>query len=542
MDNNLFSYINKKEIVPFNPQVIEGLSVEYMQRVEEYLCACINMLVRDFPQGLKYEGYSVATPEETYREITRRKNNKQQYEIATTDTYMIKLQFSFNGHMFYPHCLFLPFVRKGGLMYIRGALFAVNVVLADRSISVAGPNSLFIPIFKDKITFERLVQNIVVNGQRDSIYVVWSKIYKRSKKSLRTQGKPTMRVNSTLAHYLFAKYGVYNTFRKYGNVEVVVGYEDTINEKNYPTDKWNICWSTKIKPAGLGRQHIYTGSDIRLAIKKTDWNPITSGLIGGFFHGVDHFPDRIQPEYLGSEHELHLWRVLLGHVIFASVVSEGKLYEDIRPHMESLDSYMDANTQRILAEDGIFVHDFYDFMAHIIESFSDRILKSSDSVASMYHKRLTLLRYIMSPITTALNTWVFALKHNKFVPTAESIADKLQKIVKTELILSINHEHGEVRPISSSSDNMAFNITTALVMQTNSSGISRSTAKDSLTDPSRYLDASIAEVGQYAVVQKSEPSGRGRINPTFKPDAQGNTIPDPACAELLNSVQEKIRR
>lgn len=537
MDNTLFSHINKTQITQFNPLITEGLAVEYLKHVEPYLDNRIRCLSRDFPPGLTYDGMSQCTPEETYKEITRRKNNKQQYEIAPSDIYMVKLHFSWQGKKLFPRNIFLPFVRSGGLMYLRGALFAVNVVLADKSISV-GANNLFIPIDKDKITFERLVQNIYINGVRDSVYVVWAKIYKRSAKSLKAQGKLLMKANSTMAHYLFAKYGVTETFRRYAGINVDIGYSDTINETTHPPSEWNICKSTGIKPAGLGRV-AYTPSEIRLAVKTAHWNTTVSGLIAGFFYCVDFFPDRIKPEWIDAT---NLWCILLGHVIFASDVSEGKLADDIKPHMESIDTYLDANTQSNLMEGGIYVNDFYDFMAHIIETFADRIMKSSDSVATMYGKRLTLLRYILSPITIALNKWVFALKHNKFVLSEDSINDKMNKMLKPELIMSINHQHGEVRPISSSSDNKMFNITTTLVMQTNSSGISRSNAKDSLVDPSKFLDASVAAVGQYAVVQKSEPSGRGRLNPTLKPDPQGNINPDPVDQELLDSVQVKIRR
>lgn len=541
MDQSLFSHISKTQITHFNPLIADGLAVEHLRHAEEYLDSIIRCAAKDLPDGFTYDGMFHCTPEETYAEITRTKNSKRMFEIARSDIYLVKLFFSWEGQRLKPRYLFLPFATRGGLIRLRGALFAICQVLTDKAIS-EGSNTLFIPLTKAKLTFERLVQNIYVNGSRESIYVIWSKIYSRSKKSLENQGRPTMYVHATLAHYLFCRYGVDETFTRFAKCKVDIGYEDTINSETHPPSEWRICTTTYtsiFKPKGLNKLLAYTPSTIRLAIKHEDWTPMTQGLVGGFFYCVDYFPGRITPDVINM---VELWRVLLGHVIFASNVSEAKLAMDIEPHMESLDSYIDSKAKENLLTDGVAVDDIYELMAHIIDTFNFRIMSSSDSIASMYDKRLTLLRYILSPITYAIFRLVFALKHNKAVLNANSINVKMNKFIKTSLIMGINYDHGEVRPIMSSSDNMLFNITSAVILQTNSSGLSNSKTKDSLIDPAKFLHASLAEVGSFANIQKSDPSGRGRLNPCVRIDSYGNIVRNKANIALLDSIQEKIKR
>jgi hypothetical protein len=549
LDQSLFNFIDETLTTKFNPLICNGLAVEHLKYAEDFLDGIIRCAAKDFPPGLSYDGMFSCLPEETYAEITRKKNSKRMYEITRSDTYMVKLMFSWQGERMTPRNIFLPFVTRGGLMRLRGALFAVSHVFADRAVSV-GANSLFIPLTKAKLTLERLVQNVYVNqsgseqgvnvnGLRESVYVIWSQIYHRSKKSLKNQGKPTINANTTLAHYLFCKYGVTEAFHRFASSVVHIGYEDTINEANYPPSEWCICTSTQHKPKGLGKI-LYQPSFIRLAVKRSEWKtPMVSGLVAGFFYCVDHFPSRITPELID---EVELWRVLLGHIIFASNVSEAKLALDVEPHMESLDSYVDYEARDNLATDGVYVDDFYELLAHVIDTFSSRLMNSSDSIASMYDKRLTLLRYILSPLTHSIFRLMFALKHNKAVLNAASIHDKMNKTIKPELIMGINHDHGEVRPILSSSDNMMFNITTATILQTNSSGGGSTKTKDSLIDPSKFIHASVAEVGSFSNLQKSDPSGRGRLNPTVQIDAHGNIIRDESKRELLERTQAMLKR
>ena len=536
MDNTLFSFINETAVPKLNPILANGIVVEHMKQVEGYVDKIFRSASEGFPEGLVYHRMEHCTPNEEYAETVKKKNNKRTYETARSDVYMVKLIFSWRKEVIV-RFMYLPYVRDGGLIYILGALYSISAVLNDTPISV-GLNDIFIPLTCAKNTYERTIHHYYINNDLASEFVIWSNFYLKDVEMMKSRGRPTIKANSCLAHYLFAKYGVKETFNRFGHTDIVVGTTDTINSETYPEDKWCVCYSTK--PALKG-----TGSNLALAIKRDEWSPLLAGLVGGFFYVVDLFPDRVLPEYLdGTDDELSLWRILLGHVIFATDVSEGKLLVDINIHIEYFDGYIDASARDDLAGAGIIVDNIYQLLAHIIETFPERIMAASNTIGSMYGKRLSVLRYVCLPITKEVFKFMFRLRKmtGKPVTTAMDISNIMNKFLKPDLIMSINRDHGEVKPIASSSDNKAMNITNAIVLQAQSNGIGGAKAKSSLYDPGRQLHASIAEAGSLTHLPKSEPSGRSRANLCAHISPDGMILRDPAKQALIDSVQEKIKR
>ena len=109
------------------------------------------------------------------------------------------------------------------------------------------------------------------------------------------------------------------------------------------------------------------------------------------------------------------------------------------------------------------------------------------------------------------------------------------------LIVKINHKHSEVTSVSSPSDCMAFKITANLVLQSDI-GSGNAAAKSLKLDSSKVLHSSIAEVGQFNNLPKTDPTGRKRINPMLRLGHQWAVMPNPAHAALLASVEDDIRR
>lgn len=535
MDTKLFARLNENA-PKFNPRIAEGIATEQIRGAERYIDRVFRCAEEGFPEGLEYLGGQRCTPIEEYRVITKSRNNQRSYEITRSDIYLMRYRFSFNGHIIDRH-LFLPYLRDSGLLTLRGSTFAVSPVLADKAISVS-MNSIFIPLSRAKIKFERIPQHFIRNGVKETVYVIWSPIHNRIAQAKGAENQPSVRAHSTLMHYLFCKVGVVRAFAEYGNSDVVIGYHDTINETNYPPDQWVICKSTNIKPRRL-RDRNYIGTDIRLAIPKDQYNPVTASMIGGFFYIADHFPNRVEPEDVD---EVRLWKTLLGHLIYPPGVSEGKYVEDIDAHLQSLDNYLDELAKEDLRDEGVYCEDLYDLFLHVIETFSARVSQNVDSVSTMYGKRLTVLRYLLFDIRAAIFNFMFKVSNTKKALTLKDVENAMNRNLKIDLIMRASHRHGEVNIISSPGDNKVFKITSNLVLQTDSSGGKGGKSKMSVTDPSRWLHASIAEVGSYGNLPKSSPDGRGRINPYVKVGPDGLIERSEEHRELLDGVQRMIER
>lgn len=530
IDNETFKVVEKM-MPALNDDVVGGYVAREMKDCESYIELTVQCTVTSFPPGLRYVGSSRCTPYETYQLMTAKRRNRQVFELARSDVYLMKYNFEYNGEPLKPLYIFLPFVSRAGLIHIRDSQFAISPVLADHAVS-AGANSIYIPLLRAKLNFYRIVHYFLVNGQREANYLVWTPIYNVPKNT--TGRRKKVSAFTSNVHYLFCRYGVTRAFAELTDADVRVGYADEINEMNYPPDKWRICRSVGIKPRGVYNK-LYVPSEIRLAVPIDQWNSKVSSLVTGFFYVVDFFPDRVKPEYID---EPTLWKTLLGHIIFATEDSEGKILSKVEDHMRSLDNYIDPVAREWLRSDGVDVMSIYELFMHIIETFHDRVTQSSTNIASLYDKRLIVLRYVLSDVVAGLFNMSFAfLRASKKQLTKKDVESIMQDAVRPDLIFRINRGHGEVASVSSSTDNMIFKLTSNVVQQSSSGkGGNTRNAKQTI-EPSKFAHVSIAEVCSYLYAPKSEPSGRGRLNPCVKIGPGGSIIRDPELMELLDRTQ-----
>lgn len=539
MDKRLFDKIHD-QMPHFNPIIADGLAVSQLPNAEAFIDQIFSSVSKGFPLGLKYDGYSRCTPKEEYDEITNKRGTKRYCEISRSDMYLLKYMFSFNGKPLYPRYIYLPFVNDAGTISIRGSKYIVSPVLSDRILSVEY-NSIFIVLNCAKLKFERIVQHFLANNSIETVNVVWSAVHNEYRKK-KGKNKPSIDACTTLAHYLFCKNGVVNTFKHYTGTNIVIG-EDEITEEKYPYDKWVICGTVGNKPARL-KERYYIPTKLKIAIPIKDYNQINRSLIGAFFYVVEHFPERFKLEFFGTEDEKSTWKILLGHLIFSNGSSEGDLFNKVEEHFVSLDEYIDEMDQINLDSDKIKVDNIYSLFMHVIETMPDRLLNVGNSVSSMYDKQLTILRYLLYDIRSAIVKVRFKLnKSNAKRPlTIDDINKVMNRELPREMITSINKMHGEVTSISSPGDNKIFKITSNILMQTKSGSNSKSRSKGKVNDPSKIFHSSIAEVASFINLPQSDPTGRSRINPHIQISDDGTILRNEKYRSILDEVQLKIDR
>lgn len=554
MDTRLFEHI-QNQCPEFNRDVTRGLAVIALNgsadgvntHVEDYIHRALRCAEADFPEGLKYIGRGTrCTPHEEFAVLTAKRGQsttaKVNLELSHSDVYLMRYNFEYRGEELKPVYLWLPFCHDGGIIGIGGSTFSISPVLADKSISV-GEDSIYIPVSRAKLTLKRQTHPFYADRERISANVIWGKIHNGATKKIK--GVPTRRTitaDATLPHYLFCKYGFHNAFTMLTGIQVHAGYDDHINPENFPEDEYVICKSLyKVlgaKPNRLRTQY-YEPSRIQIAIPRNKFNHAIQSLIGGFYYVADRFPDRLTPNTID---DIRVWRILMGHIIFATDDSEGKLLNQIDAHMESLDTYVDTNVRDLLQEDNVFVDDLYELFCHINETFVTRVAESASQIASMYDKRLTVLRYILGDVTNAIFYVVFALrKAAKKELNKRVIQDIMRIFLKMDLILKLNHKHVEVSSISSPSDCMAFKITSNIILQSDI-GSGNAQSKSITIDGSKVLHSSILEVGQFANLPKTEPTGRRRVNPYVLLDSSWTVMRHPDYIGFLETVQQSISK
>lgn len=546
-----------KENTPkLNPILADGLAIVHVngfpgdavRQAEKYVDDTLRSAMRGAPKDFVYVGCRRCTPQEQFA-IEVAKNNKKtakrQYDTARSDLYLMRYMFTYKGEPIERY-LYLPVVSEAATIWLSGSRFTISPILSDRVISILS-DSIFIRLLRDRLTLERIPHKFMIDGRCEDIRVVWSAIYHKPPKEKGDQ-TPTVKAHSTLMHYLLCKYGFKETFRRFGGCDVIVG-ESEINNITYPQEDWVICTASGARPRSMKKGY-WEAPRIHLAIARHKFTPMVKEMVGAFFYIVDHFPDRVQSQYIGDAAEKYVWMILLGKINEAPNINEGILYNKMCNHLESLDEYLDTLIVDKLREINLPVNDIYELLARVMENMNEWVANADDQIASMYNKELNILYYLLFSITSGIFKLYFKLvaatkKEVGGQPkelTYKEVTSIVSQTMKMGAIFSITKSNGGVRSLSAPGDNKAFKLTNMLVPQSSSSGRGRKNEHGAMKDPSKRLHASIAEIGSYPNPPKSGPDGRERLNLTAKIDEKGVVVPDPRHAPLLNAAQELFRR
>lgn len=551
MNKRFFDLVDQK-VPRHNPRIVEGYAVQAMRLVEGYIDRIIRSVAADFPPELRYEGYQRCTPYEEDAVLTAQMSRQQAntnrgtFELSRSDVYMVRYNFTFQSpgqerEELDPVYLYLPFVGDAGMITIYGSTFSIYPVLTDKGISV-GPDGLFLGLNRVRLTFKAYLQHFIANGQRESAQVIWSRIY---------QGKPmkgvrlAVQAHTALALYMFCHYGVTESFRRFAQADVKFGDEMDINPEAYPPDQWVICMSnfsskmTLTKPHGY-RDRVYTPPSIRLAIPKEQYTQSAINLIASFFYITDHFPTRVLPAYVDDQ---RLWLVVLGLLLFGESKGEGKIVEEMTAHMKALVEYMDAEARLQLKAADIHADDIFELLHLIMETYNQRMTEAQSEYSSLYGKRLAVLSYVLEDIAQSFTRFMFKMTSPRKRPlTKKDVNVQLRLLLKPTAIMAINSGHVEVSSVSTPGDNKYFKITSQAALQTDSSPGRGRKKITSIDDPANYLHASVAYVGSYSTMNKSDATGRRKLNPYVLTDDHDRIVENPELKDVLDRTQALIKR
>lgn len=551
MDPALRRHI-KATMPQFNPLIAEGFAVSQIPMTEKYVDMLFSSIAESFPPGLTYEGGRRCTPREEYLEATRkrnqkptRKNQKATFDIARSDVYMMQYHFKYNGIDLKPRYMSLPFVSDGGFITIGDSRYTISPVLADRVISVMR-KTIFIRLIKTRFNVNRLMHHYVMDDEERSVHVAWSKVYQ--KKIIRDKSDPeNVTAESTLAHYLFCKMGVSETFRQFAKCTPVFGTSGDITVENYPQAEWHIARTTRNAQNGAptGRRALnYTATDLRVAIRKSEMSPMAEKLLAGFFYVADYFPSNVAhlPGSINSKHELTMWILVLGRINTPGPTAVGKILKEMEDHIRSLDEYIDPIVRGQLENIGFSVTNVYQLFALLIDNFNVMLLANANKLSSMYEKELNVLYFVLFDISKQIIELGFRMLKmtEKDVMTVDKINHVFGNHIRPGAIFHIYKNSGAVSANSYPGDNKVLKITTLLVPQQHTNKKNKKKGGLQLNDPINRLHVSVAEVGGYANLPKSQPSGHFRISPFLQLTSDNVVVQAPWFIPLANEIQAQL--
>lgn len=454
--NDLLARVIDETCPKFNTDVVEGTSRMIFKTFPGFLDNYFKSAIRSLNTNinLSYLGYRVMAPEEEFEKMLANDGNKTNYDLAPSDLYMVEYVFQYNGKQFSKH-LYLPFTDIGNLITISSTKYVMVPVLSDTVISPSY-KEVFVRLLKDKITFKSVIKNFMVNGQVTQGHVVYANIMKINKQQINDQiGKPLL----ATVLYFMGQLGLKGTMEKYLNTDnyVITNGDTSALEKDY-----NVYSSMRLKPRNH-KEDFYKPHDIKICIHKTiPSTPLLENIVYGLIYVFDMLPGEeanciaicnaisgLDAKFKAGEidadtyhklkdrankDEILFWRIILGNIACMGSFSNTRIIEDTYDHFETLEGYMDNLIKTKLKEGGVYVEDFYDLLAYIMNNFNAWLMNSKDYGSDINNKYIDYPYYVLYDIIIGFNKVIFSINKRASKNNSANISEReVIKVFNNEL-------------------------------------------------------------------------------------------------------------
>lgn len=401
---------------------IHGTAVEVFKNMPAFLDkkfkSAMKMLDPEIP--LTYEGYRRLTPKEEYLGNLST-GTKSAIDLAISTLYTVEYIFNYDGQKI-RRPLLLPYAERGNIIRISNTPYTVAPVLSDRVITPSD-NGVFIRLLISKINMYTISRNIYKNKQKVPMSVIYSTDIARVTVSTDKIGKPV----PPIALYLFAKYGVRETFKKFLNIEgddlllttdYTKLYEDSDVEKAKRSleQKYNIYSSTKVRPRSH-RDTTYEGHDLSVCISKNiKDSPLLENMISGLIYSLDMLPelgDDVIDVMNDLNDEKHFWLLLLGRLIYKDAYSQARIISDMKSHLSVLNGYLDQTAKELLLAVDLELEDFFDLIGAVLENYNKWVINSKDYNSNLENRYVDIDYYTSYDIIYSFNKVLLNLNRRK---------------------------------------------------------------------------------------------------------------------------------
>lgn len=556
MNPKLVSFISSNS-PKIDTRIGEGIAYTESKKVLGFLDKLINMHTRVFPKGLVYHGIRLATPREEFLFRINGKNYQREPGTGTSKFKLIKedvrlaiIHFEYKGESI-EKPLYIPFVRRHGIMYINGSKYVFTPVLADGTIT-AKHDCVFTKFLKIKLFFKRREFSFFEDGVLKHVGVVYSNVHNKRNEEAKTQPILFM---STLANYLMAKYGMSGMLAKFGihkyKMLEVAEYQEYVDQ--YPESEWVTITSTNKKPNGSYKYNYYHPTQFMLLVNREEYTncPIGPEIMGSILFTMDHYTlkSRINPDNIN---DVNTWQDIIGESIHSSNESYTVIRDGMVKHMASLDGYVDTLVREDLAKIGVHnIENIFDFFEYILLNFKPLTENAynRDLSGSSYGKQIQVLPFLLYNIIYTINSSVYfpmltisteeARDPNRET-TIQEIRKNLDKI-KPNAFHGLLKWYAGLMILDDPTDNNLYKMGRTITLQERSDKIRTRNSATDINAPDSLLDASLLETGATYDMTKRNPTGRNRLNVFITIDENGVILRNPELKQIIDSVAEDIK-
>lgn len=541
----IFARMLDETVPPVNPIVTQGLGGFFMQHAEAYLDGIFRDLSRGFPPELTYDGFKAMSPEEMMIENSRdRAGVKRTVDITPASMYMVRVRFNWMGQPLVELPLWLLYTDRHGIFHITGKKRHIVPVLNHRVLAPSA-TTVFLRVSKAKITFRKIFHSIMIDGVATAVDLPYGNIYQSKGKASAEKNLIQCKAETLITHYLLAKYGFEEAFKRFVGCVPIVGTSADITPEAYPPADYVHVGYCGLRPSTALITSGYRGTDIRMAIPRDQWTPAMRVMVAGTYYVIDHFPDEIN---VADFRNAYRWVIFLGYILQSMTYVHGKLEREMTAHLDNLDEHLDFVHREKLAYSGVHVSDFYSLLAYVNNNFEALIRTGVDGGNSVYDKIIEVLHDTYEPVIHSFNALGFAV--TKLVakqPAAQIEPKNLIATIRDEfkagrIYRSINRSGGKSESLASDTVDCCNPIqylkVAAKANQQEAVAVQTSAGSKRQVGPNSRHDPSHVDLGSILFLPKTKTTPIARLNPYAHVGTDGSITPNPHIQNIVNALRE----
>ena len=546
MDRRLIKPIN--DVMPsFNPVLVEGFhKKEFENGIVWYDHALRNIFKSIEKRGVYFIRAERASPREFIRYLIN--SSRKVYDVHKETLYPVRLLFQYKdkgGRLTdYVTYTMLPYTDVHGDLFLRGAQYGLQFVLAERGLPVTKENHLFVKVlgFKFKIGVEHFKYSQVYTEtgaevrRSGEINLAANRFYSPTEaRKIKDNKTPT----PLLAWYIFANMGFSNAMTEYGECDFRVGQVDTLLSECKAEDRWEIF----TRPTGDDNSRSlgdFINLDLGVAVRNKSPKRVALSAMGlqyacsllfiidccSAYFDIDRLDD---PDY---------WKLIIGRCSVKAGDSDEYIMRLMYEHFDSINEYLDDDSIKKFASQAIVVANMFDLFNYIIANRSE-IVQTTDR-ASMLYKELASLEFTLDSLLTAANNFKHDIKNN-----SEINQKKVARFLTSHFHIKEidNARNANLIQEPSPTDNpFVDHVLGCMPQHKVYTGAGKKKRGDfDTTDSASMTHASLPFVNSYLRVTNPNPDGRGFLSPCVYLINGKTTGLDPQFKELYERTDKRLR-
>lgn len=332
-------------------------------------------------EDLEFVDYEIMSPEERVKFELRSgsgKSTRAKVPLTVSHLRLVKYKVRFKDQYIYSK-LYTPYMFDD-MLYINDKRSMVRKVILEKTFSRVEEKD------KDGISVSPIRVNLTFNRRQTfriesyvtkefyTHFIITSRLF---------HGAIKHKVcDSTIVHYMLAKFGFLKTLKKFGISKSDISFTTEIGKD---VDKFDYFAARKYN------DKIEAGPGLFLKVKKTLLADDQSRkFVVNLLYVLSFFDiQNIDNVYV---EEGSIWKVILGIIILEDR-AEAKAYSNAETHLKSVDHFIDPLTRKRFNTFGVPIEDIYDLLVYIfihIDSFM-----VNNQTQDIYNSRLDVLNGIL---------------------------------------------------------------------------------------------------------------------------------------------------